>query len=94
MKVLGIGFKSAVLNLYYQRFFWDKMVLKKITIDNSVGYVQKSEKTKEKDIKQKIKAGSLPRRQNKNISQNNKNFFKKTSASGFKYLKLIMTYYF
>ena len=31
-----------------------------------------SEKTKEREIKPKtIKAGSLPRKQNKNISQNN-----------------------
>ena len=47
------------------------MVLRKITIDNSVRYIPKTEKTKEKEIKPKtIKAGSLSRRQNKNISQN------------------------
>ena len=60
------------------------MVLRKITIDNSVRYIPKTEKTKEKQIKPKtIKAGSLPHRQNKNISQNSKKFLKKVAASGF-----------
>ena len=64
------------------------MVLRKITIDNSVRYIPKTEKTKEKKNKPKtIKAGSLPRKQNKNISQNSKKFLKNISASGFKYLK-------
>ena len=63
------------------------MTLRKITIDNSVRYVPKNEQTKEKDIKpKKIKAGSLPRKQNKNVSQNNKKFLKNISASGFKYV--------
>ena len=44
------------------------MVLRKITIDNSVRYIPITETTKEKEIK----AGSLPRKQNKNISQNSK----------------------
>ena len=45
------------------------MVLRKITIDNSVRYVPKNEKTKEREIKPKtIKAGYLPRKQNKNCS--------------------------
>ena len=62
------------------------MTLRKITVDNSVRYIPKSEQTKE--IKSKpIKAGSLPRKQNKNISQNSKKFLKNFSASGFKYLK-------
>ena len=44
------------------------MVLRKITIDNSVRYVPISEKRTETDIKQKkIKAGSLPRKQDKKI---------------------------
>ena len=61
------------------------MVLRKITIDNSVRYIPVNEKTKEKDTKPKTtKAGSLPRKQNKNISQNNKKFLKNISASGFK----------
>ena len=39
------------------------MVLRKITIDNSVRYIPKTEKTNEKEIKPtKIKAGSLPRK--------------------------------
>ena len=58
------------------------MTLRKITIDNSVRYFPIIEKTKEKEIKPKIKAGSLPRKQNKNPSQNNKRFLKKLSASG------------
>ena len=42
------------------------MVLRKITINNSVSYVPKTEQTKEKDIKPKtIKVGSLPRKPNK-----------------------------
>ena len=60
------------------------MVLRKITIDNSVRYIPKTEKTKEKEIKPKtIKAGPLPRKQNKNISQNSKKFLKNIAASGF-----------
>ena len=54
------------------------MTLRKITIDNSVRYIPKSEQTKEKQIKPKpIKAGSLPHKQSKNISQNKKKFLKK-----------------
>ena len=56
------------------------MTLKKITIDNSVRYVPISEKTKETDIKPK---NSLPRKPNKNISQNNEKFIKNVAASGF-----------
>ena len=57
------------------------MTLRKITIDNSVRYIPIAEK----DIKPKTtKAGSLPRKQNENISQNRKKFLKNNSASGFK----------
>ena len=64
------------------------MTLRKITIDNSVRYIPTTEKTKEKEIKSKtIKAGSLPRKQNKNILQNNKKFLKKVTANGFGILK-------
>ena len=64
------------------------MTLRKITIDNSVRYVPKSEKPKEKEIKPKTtKTGSLPRKQNKNISQNNKKFIKNVAASEFAVLK-------
>ena len=60
------------------------MVLRKITIDNSVRYIPKTEKTNEKEIKpKKVKAGSLPRKQNKKLSQN----IKKWVASGFGILK-------
>ena len=60
------------------------MTLRKITIVNSVRYIPISEKTKETDIKlKKLKAGSIPRKQNKNISQNNKQFIKNISAQGF-----------
>ena len=71
------------------------MVLRKKTFDNSVRYIPKTEKTKEKENKPKtIKAGSLPRKQNKNFSQNSKKFLKNISASGFKYPKWIMNCYF
>ena len=63
------------------------MTLRKITVDNSVRYIPVTEKTKEKEIKPKrVKAGSLPRKQNKKPSQNNKKFLKNISASGFKYI--------
>ena len=64
------------------------MVLRKITIDNSVRYIPVFEKIKETGNKpKKIKAsGSLPHKQNKNISQNNKKFIKNISAQGFKYI--------
>ena len=62
------------------------MVLRKITFDNSVRYIPKTENTKEKENKpETIKAGSLPRKQNKNISQNSKKFLKNVAASGFGY---------
>ena len=64
------------------------MTLRKITIDNSVRYIPKSEQTKQKDFTPKTtKAGSLPRKQNKNISQNNKKFIKNVAASGFAVLQ-------
>ena len=67
------------------------MVFRKITIDNSVRYVPKSEKPKEKEMKPKTtKLGSLPRKQNKKLSQNNK----KRVASGFGILERIMNCYF
>ena len=58
------------------------MVLRKITIDNSVKYVPITEK----DIKQnttknkKISGGG---KQNKNCSKNNKKFLNNIAASGF-----------
>ena len=61
------------------------MVLRKITIDNSVKYVPITEK----DIKQnttknkKIQPISGAGKQNKNFSKNNKKFVKDFTASGF-----------
>ena len=80
------------------------MVLRKITIDNSVRYIPTTAKTKE--IKPKtIKAGSLPRKQNKNVSQNTKKILRNVAANGFGhnikkvfeqcwYYKWIMNYYY
>ena len=62
------------------------MTLRKITIDNSVGYNPKSEQMRENKTKT-LKTDSLPRKQNKKISQNNKKFLNNVSASGFKLLK-------
>ena len=65
------------------------MTLRKITIDNSPKYIPKSEQTKECDIKPKtrtIKAGSLPRKQNKKFSRNNKKFLTNVAAMGFRYI--------
>ena len=76
------------------------MVLRKITIDNSVRYIPKNEQTKE--IKQnKIKnkkqseqiqpnsggGKSNTRKQNKKFSKNNKKFVKDFTAGGFAILK-------
>ena len=76
------------------------MVLRKITVDNSVRYIPKSEQTREsKPIKMKNKkqseqiqpisggGKSNTRKQNKNISQNIKKFLKKVTAGGFGILK-------
>ena len=72
------------------------MVLRKITIDNSVRYLPKNEQTKEikqnkiKNKKQSeqiqpISGGgkSNTRKQNKKFSKNNKKFVKDFTASGF-----------
>ena len=54
-----------------------------MSIDNSVRCIPISEKTKrtDKKTKNKTKAGSLPRKPSKNISQNNINFVKIVEAS-------------
>ena len=49
------------------------MTLRKITIDNSVRYIPKSEQTRENKTKT-IKAGSIPRKQNKKIHKTIKSF--------------------
>ena len=60
------------------------LTLRKITINDRVRYISISEKKKKKENKPKtLKAGSLPRKQNKDISQNNKKFPKNVAASGF-----------
>ena len=47
--------------------------MRKMTVDNSFKYIPKSEQTKERDIKPKTrKTGSLPRKQNRKLSQHNK----------------------
>ena len=51
--------------------------MRKLTTGNSVRYIPITQTTKGRDIKPKtIKVGSLPRKQNKNISQNVKNSLK------------------
>ena len=65
------------------------MVLRKITIDNSVKYVPITEKDiKQSDKIQPISAGgkSNTRKQNKNCSKINKKFLINVAASGFGYL--------
>ena len=58
--------------------------MRKITIVNSVRYIPQSEKKEERKIKPKtIVAGSLPREQNKNVSQNNEKVLKNVSTGGF-----------
>ena len=55
-------------------FLFKKVTLRKVTIYNSVKYIAQSEQTRERDIKRNtIKNKSLPRKQNKNVSQNKKN---------------------
>ena len=63
------------------------MVFRKLTVDNSVRYIPKSEQIKERYIKSKtIEDGSFPRKQ-QNFSQNNKKFFDNVAAQGFSILK-------
>ena len=58
--------------------------MRKITFDNSVRYFPKNGQSKQSDVKTRtIKAGSLPRKQNKNCSRNNKRFLTNVAASGF-----------
>ena len=76
------------------------MVLRKITIDNSVRFIPKSEETRDKKPNitknkkqseqiQLVSEGGEPnaRKQNKKFSQNNEKFLEKETASGFKHLK-------
>ena len=72
------------------------MVLRKITIDNSVRYVPKNERTKEiiqnpttnkkqSEKMQPVSGGGKPntRKQNKNFSKNNTKIVKDFTAGGF-----------
>ena len=61
------------------------MVLRKISIDNSVKYIPITEKDIKQDTtkKKKIQPFSGGGKQNKNISKNNKKFVKDFTASGF-----------
>ena len=62
------------------------MTLRKVTIDNSVKYIPKSEQTR--DFKPKtMKNNSLSRKQGKIISRNNKKFVKAFVAGRFGILK-------
>ena len=64
------------------------MTLGKITTDNNVEYIVKSEQTRERDSKPKtLKNKSNPRKQNNNVSQNIKKTNKNVAASGFGVLK-------
>ena len=66
------------------------MVLRRITVDNSVSYIAKSEQTRENKpimMKNKIQSEQIQPfsrggKLNKNISQNNKKILKKVTASG------------
>ena len=59
------------------------MTLTKVTFDNSVNYFSKSEQTEVRDSKANtIKNSSNPRKQNKKISQNNKELGKNVAARG------------
>ena len=71
------------------------MVLRKITVDNSVRYIPKSEQTREskpfkmknKKQSEQIQPISAGGKSNKKISKNNKKFVKDFTASGFGILK-------
>ena len=59
---------------FFRTFSLEQMTFRKITVDISVKYIPQSEQTQERDSKPNtIKNNSLPRKQNKNNSQNNKN---------------------
>ena len=70
------------------------MTHRKITIRNSVKYITQSEQMRERERERErdskpntIRNYSNPRKQNKHISQNNKNFIEKIAAEGFGILK-------
>ena len=66
--------------------------MRKITVDNSVRYIPKSEQTKEikqntTKIKKQIQPISGEGKPNKKISRNSKKFLKNIAADGFAILK-------
>ena len=70
------------------------MVLRKITVDNSVRYIPKSEQNKIKNKNQSEKIHTVSgggksnmRKQDKKFSKNNKKFVKDFTAGGFAILK-------
>ena len=67
------------------------MTLRKTTVDNSVNFIPQSEQTQSfsRDIKPNTrKVVSLPRKQNKKLSQNIKKFVKDImTGEGFRILK-------
>ena len=72
---------------YVKKIAIHKVILKQTRKNNSL---PKENKTKDFSGVTKpntMKNDSLPRKQNKNISQNNKKFINNISAQGFKYLK-------
>ena len=63
------------------------MTLRKITVDNSVRYVPKTEQTKEKEGKPKtIKAASLPRKKTKTFHKIIKRLLKILQQEDLQYL--------
>ena len=74
------------------------MTLRKITSDNSVKEIPQCEQTRERERVSKpntIKIISLAKKkQNKNISQNNRKFTKNIAAEGFIILEWLMNCYF
>ena len=75
IKALGIDFKSAVLNLYYQIFSWIKMTKRKITVASSLKYITQIDQaqtiSRERYIKPNTKdTNSVPGKQNKKLSKN------------------------
>ena len=64
------------------------MVLRKITIDNSVRFIPKSEQTRDKLIKPNtIKNKLLPRKQGRGIPRSKKISLRNIAAGGFGILK-------
>ena len=69
------------------------MTLRKISIDNIVKYIPQSDQLRISKPNT-IKKNASPRKQNKNISQNNRKLLENVAAQGFGFLKRIMNCYF